>query len=182
MDEDVAGFLRIDLPVVHAPFGHEFEPEDRDALVGHNPPTVLVPAGIAVGSLEQVRSELFDPVRLDRRERARVLLRRPHDFASHHPLRPVLEEHAARKDVVAIAAAARVVAQLAIMLHLGRDDAQQPREQRAMQPLGLGGLLVGPQVQLRRHLGKLRVQILPLAQPHERNKPLLAPPPQLAPR
>ncbi|MCY1226321.1 hypothetical protein D9M72_385480 [compost metagenome] len=165
-DKDLARFLRVHRAVVHAAVLVDHQPVQRGALQRQYLARLLFPVRIAPADLEQVAAHLFQPFRLDARQRAREQPAGLDQLGRDNPAPDLARDQRARPQVELDAARAQVFAALAVaILDAAADIAQQAGQQRLVHLL-IGGLAVVQAPALLGHRGQqLRMHVAPLAQP-----------------
>ena len=158
---------RVDLAVVHAPVGVHRQAVERAALHRDHLGARLFPMRPLLVALEHVRAHLLEPLRVDRRHRAREKAGGLDQLGGDDPLAGLLRPRAGMHPELDAARAA--VASLLLVLH--PDVAEQPGEQRAMDR-GVALLLrrVGARAapsQLLDRVRQLLVDVAPLAHPRK---------------
>src|SRR5688500_2254485 len=136
VDEDVARGLRVDRAEVDGALGDDREAVKRDLFVGDDVGGRRVPVGVGVGALDEVVSEVLDPLGLDLRDGARVELRRLDELGGHDPLGLALELGGAGEDVHLGPAGAGVL----VGLSLVGDVAEEAGEEGAVDGVVAGGV------------------------------------------
>ena len=167
-DEYRARFFHIHRPVMHAFLGIDEQTEQRAALERRHLRRLLFPMRIEVAAFDEMRANLFQPLRLDARHTAREQLGGLHDLRRHHPLRALLCQHRIRRDEEFNLARTEVIR---FAIHaLTADVTKQTGEQGFVDLLVAGGLLVETHPHLRHLRMQLLVQLVPLAQTQRRQE------------
>ena len=110
-DEKLAGGDRVDTVEVHRAVGDDRDAVEGDLLRGDDGAAVLGPAGLAVGPLDQVGGDRFDPFRLDAGDDAAPEPGGLDELGGDHPVRRLAGERGAREDREPGAAGAEVFGQ-----------------------------------------------------------------------
>ncbi len=143
---------------------------ERELVEGTDARGALFPVRLEDVVLEQVRAELFDPFRLDAGDGAGVGARGLGDLRGHQPLGAALVQTGAGKDMELAVARAEIGVLVALVLGLEADVREQAGEQRAVDGIVLGRLLVLAEAHLGELTMQLAVGLAPLAQAHPRQE------------
>ena len=163
-DEQLAGHLGVDRPVVDLPLGHDRHPVEGHPLRGHHRPARPRPVRLGVGPLDQVGGQRLDPLGPDGGRLPPPQARGLDQLGRHHPLGRLPGQRRPGEDGEPGAARAQVLAGVAL---LEADVAEQPGQQGGVDAVGVG-VGLGP-VELDAEVAgdgaELAVEVLPLADP-----------------
>ena len=104
---------------LHAALFHQHQTKQRDLLERQYRATPTRPVWVAPAALDQMRSLLLDPFRLDERAQHSVYFLQVDDLSRHHPRRHALGQHRSRKDLEFALARAAILATLVLVPNLG---------------------------------------------------------------
>ncbi|MNK97140.1 hypothetical protein D3C87_1174580 [compost metagenome] len=156
---------------MHAPVLVDHQPVQRGALQRQHLARLLFPVRIAPADLEQVTAHLFQPLRLDARQRAREQPAGLDQLGRDDPAPDLARDQRARPQVELDAARAQVLAPAPVgLVQLQADVPEQPGQQRLVDLLERRFRLIQAPALLGHRRQKLRVNISPLAQPHVREE------------
>ena len=161
-DEQFPRQRRVDAAVVDQPPGDDRNAVQRHAFVGHHRAALAVPVRLAVGALDQVIRQRFQPLRLDARADPGPQPVRLNEFGRHDPARGTAEQRRAGKHREARAAGTEVVALLRI---LHADVRKESGQQGPVDLRRLRGGAVQRTAEGTGDLADLGVQVLPFAHP-----------------
>ncbi len=183
-DEQLAGEVGVDPPVVDGAVHRQRHPEQRDPLGGHGRPAPLRPARLGVGAGDQVARGALDPRGIHPGDGARPQPGGLHQFGGHHHRRRPFRERGPGPDreprtpgALVLGDRAPLGFRLPLLRHRERrgqpDLREQAREHRLVHAVRdvLGQLpvrtpgagLVAREAELVAELAQLRVEVLPLA-------------------
>ena len=159
LDEQRARQLRVDRAVGDGAPGDDRQPVQRRALGRDDRAALALPARLGVRALDQVPGERLDPARLDLRRGVAEQARRLDELGDHRPCRRLARERRARRQREARTARARVLTAAGVA---HADMREQPRQQRAVNLVGLRRVLVDLHPDRARGAAQRSGEILPL--------------------
>ena len=162
-DEDGARTRQIDAAVAGSASVVDDDAVERGALQGDDFGRLLLPVRIEQLALQEVRTDLLQPLRVDVRKTAPEQARGLHQLRGDEPASGLFAQVRSRMGIELDAACAQILALRALLLHLAADVAQQTGQH------GLVQLLVARRAGVQRplvfgdHRQQLAVDVLPLA-------------------
>ena len=98
-NKHAAGFFNIHRPVVHPLLGIDQQAEQGAAFESCHLGRFLFPVRVKIMPLDQMRGDLFQPLRLDARHTACIDPGGLHNFCSDYPFRAFLGQHRIRRNI-----------------------------------------------------------------------------------
>ena len=159
VDEEFARTLRIKRTVIDSPSRYDRQTVQRRAFIRVNVPCFSVPEGVFARPFKESSSDLFNPVRIDLRDRMEIRARRLKAFRAHDPLRLLLESGAGPNHEFSRVRRAIFRADLRFL----RDSVKEPRQNRPVNRRVIVATRPQAHIEPAQHLQKLHVNVRPFA-------------------
>ena len=170
-DEHLARLDGRHASVVDAPLAAERETEQRDDLARRDLAALRIPERIVILELHEMRRDAQRPARIHLRDRAQILALGRDPLGRNEPARPLLPERRAREELRARVAHASIRRALLVL----GDEVDESGEHGLVDRAIVGRVLARAPAESLDELVQLRVHVVPLAQPRERQVVLLGP-------